>query len=133
MQPSNASGVPDRYVSAERIVEQVCELYQRGGKPVPAGHAQMAVLLLLSKPPEHRERLLLYVQWAFVNIWPNPKKTKGLYNLMRDGDWDVELCERTLPAVREDEGLERVGSRMKTQLDLMRAINAMVKAGETNG
>jgi hypothetical protein len=79
------------------IVEDVCRMYREGGKNAPQGHADLAAQVLLGKPPETRHRLRKYVEWAFREQWHTPGKTKSLYNLLKDGDWDVEITERALP------------------------------------
>jgi hypothetical protein len=82
------------------IVAEVVEMYRLGGKNAPQEHADHAVRVLIGKPPATRHRLRNYVAWAFATgQWPNPAKTKSLYNLLRDGDWDVDLSMRTLPEV----------------------------------
>jgi hypothetical protein len=41
--------------------------------------------------------------WALaVGRWPSAAKTKALVNVLRDGDWDVELAVRSLPPASAD-------------------------------
>lgn len=84
--------------SAEPILAELDEIYKAAGAPIPEKHRQMAAQLLISIEPEKRSRVAAYCKWAlWSGKWPNPGKTKALVNVLRDGDWDVELTPRTLP------------------------------------
>jgi uncharacterized protein YdaU (DUF1376 family) len=80
------------------ILDDLDEIYRKAGAPIPEKHKQVAWQLLLEIPPERRARVPNYCKWALVSgKWPNPAKTKALVNVLRDGDWDVEIAPRILP------------------------------------
>jgi hypothetical protein len=80
------------------ILAELRSIYAQGGAPIPDAHENLAIQYLLDIPVDRRARVANYVKWAFVTgKWPSPARTKGLLNLLRDGDWDVELTQRTLP------------------------------------
>ena len=85
------------------IVDLCAVVYAAGGVPVPPKHKQNCIQLILNiDPPERRRRVLRYVTWAFTSgKWNSPGKTKVLQNLLNDGDWDVDLTPRILPAAPE--------------------------------
>jgi hypothetical protein len=85
-------------VSVAPIIEELDEIYRKAGAPIPERHKQVASQLLLAIPPERRARVPNYCKWALVSgKWPSPAKTKALLNVLRDGDWDVEIAPRILP------------------------------------
>lgn len=87
------------------ILAEVRAVYRQGGAPIPDAHENMAVQLLIGIPVEKRARIANYVKWAFFSgKWPSPAKTKGFLNLIRDGDWDVELTQRVLPQPETEKG-----------------------------
>ena len=97
--------VPPAGPSLAEIVATVAEMYAAGGVPVPEEHQRMAVQMLMGVPPDRPPRLARYVAWAFASgKWPAPAKTKTLLNLIRDGDWDVEITQRILPQARDPAG-----------------------------
>jgi uncharacterized protein YdaU (DUF1376 family) len=84
--------------SVAPILAELEEIYKAAGAPIPEKHLQTAAQLLISIEPEKRMRVPAYCKWAlWSDKWPNPGKTKALVNVLRDGDWDVELTPRTLP------------------------------------
>jgi hypothetical protein len=81
-----------------RVFEELQRIYKAGGLPIPERQSQLIVQYLVAMPTEKLDRLTNYVKWAFTSgRWPAPAKTKALLQLIRDGDWDVELTQRTLP------------------------------------
>lgn len=87
--------------SVEPIIDELEEIYRQAGAPIAEKHKQLAVQYLIGIPPEKRGRVANYCKWALVTgKWPEPSKTKVLLNVLRDGDWDVELTQRVLPMVR---------------------------------
>ena len=94
------------------IVEAVAQMYRDGGVAVAQGVLDTAVRILLGKPPETRHRLREYVRWAFTPLdrggggrWPNPSKTKGLLQLLKDGEWDVDVSFRKVQKTDKERGL----------------------------
>ena len=81
------------------ILRELKPIYASGGVPVSDKHDQLIIQYLVGiSPAGRRRRVVDYVKWAFVTgKWPTPAKTKGLLNLLREGDWDVELTQRSLP------------------------------------
>ncbi len=87
------------FVSASVVLQELCELYRLGGVPVAEKHKQLCIQYIGEMNLEKRKRLANFVVWAFgTGRWPNPAKTKALLNVIRDGDYDVECVQRTLPA-----------------------------------
>jgi hypothetical protein len=85
------------------ILEEVRQIYRQGGAPIPDAHENLAVQYLVVIPIEKRSRVANYVKWAFAfGKWPSPAKTKSFLNVMRDGDWDVEITARVLPSQGAD-------------------------------
>ncbi len=96
--------VPD--VDLEAILDECEDLYSQAGRPIPAKHRRMAAQLLISSEPNpaHWRRLPNYIRWALgMGLWREPSTTKGLLNLLRDGDWNVDLVQRTLPAAPQQQ------------------------------
>jgi hypothetical protein len=78
--------------------EELQRVYQAGGLPIPEKHQQLIVQHMVGMPRAKLDRLVNFTKWAFATgRWPSPAKTKALLNVIRDGDWDVELTARTLP------------------------------------
>lgn len=101
------------------IVVATASLYAQGGRPAPLGHQQFAVQLLMNV--EKPERLLRYVEWAFASrLWREPAKTKGLLQLLKDGDWDVDLTPRTID--------RKQALRRMTDADTMAELEAAIAA-----
>jgi hypothetical protein len=78
------------------------EIYRRAGVSIPPKHTQLATQLVLSLDPETRaripQRLPEYCMWALATgRWRDAATTKSLVNVIRDGDWDVEISMRDLP------------------------------------
>ena len=98
-------------------------LYRQGGCPIADAHDQQILQYLLDIPVEKRPRIANYVKWAFVSgTWRDPSKTKRFLNLLRDGDWDVEITQRTLP--KPSQGDDKVGSRAQESYDaVLRILN----------
>ena len=83
-----------------KILDECEQLYAMAGKPLAEKHRNLAVQLLLGIQPDKLPRLPNYIKWALSSgTWSDPAHTKSLLNLIRDGDWDVELTHRTLPTV----------------------------------
>jgi uncharacterized protein YdaU (DUF1376 family) len=98
--------------SIQPILDDLEEIYRKAGTPIPEKHKQIAWQLLLEIPPERRARVPNYCKWALVSgKWPSPGKTKALVNVLRDGDWDVELAPRILPMPREASARELAQER----------------------
>jgi hypothetical protein len=94
------------------ILDDLEEIYLKAGVPIPEKHKQLASQLLLEIPQERRVRVPNYCKWALVSgKWPSPAKTKGLLNVLRDGDWDVEIAPRILPMPREASARELAHER----------------------
>ncbi len=73
-------------------------IYQQAGKPISSKHEHLAIQLLLGIPEDRLPRVPNYVKWALVSgTWSDVAHTKSLLNVLRDGDWDVELTARSLP------------------------------------
>lgn len=88
-------------VSVAPIMAELEEIYQKAGAPIPEKHKQLAGQFIIGIEPEKRPRVANYCRWAlWSGKWPDPSKTKALLNVLRDGDWDVELTPRVLPMVR---------------------------------
>jgi hypothetical protein len=113
-----------------RILEELRQIYSQGGVPIPDAHHQIALQYLSDIPVEKRARVPNYVKWAFVTgKWPSPAKTKGLLNLLRDGDWDVELTQRTLPqsaAVAQTTAPQRAQAEAERQFRERKAARGAV-------
>ena len=87
----------------EAVLSECQELYIRAGKPVADGHLGDARTLLATIAPEKLPRIPNYIKWALASgTWSDAAHTKSLLNLIRDGDWDVELTHRTLPTVNRN-------------------------------
>lgn len=87
---------------AASALSELEQIYKAGGLPIPEKHRQIVFQHMLSMSPEKLERLTRFVKWAFTTgRWPSPDKTKSLLNVIRDGDFDVELTTRTLPQAPE--------------------------------
>lgn len=88
-------------VSVAPIMGELEEIYQKAGAPIAEKHKQLAAQFLIGIEPEKRQRVANYCLWAlWSGKWRDPSKTKALLNVLRDGDWDVELTPRVLPMVR---------------------------------
>lgn len=101
-EPRSAETAVERSPILATLAE--CEdLYARAGKPVAEKHRQPAIQLLMGIKTDKLPRLPNYIKWALASgTWSDPAHTKSLLNLIRDGDWDVELTHRTLPTVARD-------------------------------
>jgi uncharacterized protein YdaU (DUF1376 family) len=112
------------------ILAELRNVYAQGGAPIPDAHENLAIQYLLDIPVERRARVANYVKWAFVTgKWPSPAKTKGLLNLLRDGDWDVELTQRTLPqsaAVAQTTATQRAQAEAERQFRERKAARGAV-------
>jgi uncharacterized protein YdaU (DUF1376 family) len=98
------------------ILDDLEEIYRKAGAPIPEKHKEVAGELLLAIPPERRARVPNYCKWALVSgKWPNPAKTKALVNVLRDGDWDVEIVPRILPmpASARESAQERAAEKFR--------------------
>lgn len=116
---------------AAGIMDELQRIYRSGGVPIPTKHVQICAQLLLSiDPPERRSRVPQYCKWAFVTgRWPNPAKTKSLLNVLRDGDWDVDIVPRTLPnAPTEKTGIQLAIERGMEELRQYRIRQAKDRA-----
>jgi hypothetical protein len=91
-------------------LEEVCEIYELAGRPVAQKHRQLAVQLMLSMEVAERDRLPKrlpdYLKWATLYLWSDPQHTKSLLNVLRDGDWDVDLTMRKVPVPRKPSVME---------------------------
>ena len=94
-----------------RILEQCREIYRKLGRPLAPKHEQLAIQLMLSLDEEAcarlPERLPNYLKWAALYLWSDPQHTKSLLNVLRDGDWDVELSQRNVPAPKKPSLIEQ--------------------------
>jgi uncharacterized protein YdaU (DUF1376 family) len=98
VEPSLTRTTHSLCAEVQPILDDLDEIYRKAGAPIPERHKQVAWQLLLAIPPERRARVPNYCKWALVSgKWPNPAKTKALVNVLRDGDWDVEIAPRILP------------------------------------
>ena len=98
--------------SVQPIVDELEEIYRKAGTPIPEKHKQLALQSLLSIPAERRARVPNYCKWALVSgKWPSAAKTKSLLNVLRDGDWDVDLAPRILPMPRQASARELAHER----------------------
>jgi uncharacterized protein YdaU (DUF1376 family) len=80
------------------VFDELKSIYRQAGKPIPEKHENIAVQLLLGIPQDRLPRVPNYVKWALASgTWGDAAHTKSLLNLLRDGDWDVEITQRTLP------------------------------------
>lgn len=80
-------------------MEELQALYKKAGVPISEKHVQLCLQYLIDIPAEKLNRVTGYVHWALDSgRWPTPAKTKALRAVLTDGDWDVEITERTLPA-----------------------------------
>ena len=94
-------------VSLAPLLDQLADIYRQGGVPLSEPHRQHALTFLNALAPDQRNRAFTrlpdYCKWAFVSgRWNNPRMTKSLLNVLRDGDWDVELSVRKLPETETD-------------------------------
>lgn len=81
------------------VVAEAMKIYKAAGVPVPPKHEQLAVQLVVEIDPGRRYRLLDYIKhMLLIGKWRDARTTKSLLNLLRDGDWDVEIIPRTLGA-----------------------------------
>jgi hypothetical protein len=94
------------------------DIYRDAGAPIPKGHERSALELMAAMAPDQQarlpDRLPNYAKWAlWSGKWPNPAKTKSLLNVLRDGDWDVEVIARKLPT--PDTGLSKNQAVIRAQ------------------
>jgi hypothetical protein len=95
--------------------DELQQIYEAGGLPIAEKHQQLILQYLVGMPRGKLERLMNYVKWAFATgRWPTAAKTKALLQLIRDGDWDVELTPRVLPQVL----LSRLPSKAQEAQDI---------------
>jgi len=80
------------------VLEECEDLYAKAGRPFPTKHRQLAAQYLVGIEPGKWPRIPAYVRWALGAIWSDASKTKSFLNLLRDGDWDVDITPRTIPA-----------------------------------
>lgn len=93
---------------AGQVLAELEDLYLRAGVPVPVKHQQLALQLLLSIGPEKVSHVPRYVRHMLDSgRWSSAKTTKGLLNLLRDGDWDVPIVERSIPPPVNGTGRKR--------------------------
>jgi uncharacterized protein YdaU (DUF1376 family) len=112
VEPSFTRTTHSLCASVKPILEDLEEIYLKAGVPIPEKHKQVASQLLLEIPQERRVRVPNYCKWALVSgKWPSPAKTKGLVNVLRDGDWDVEIAPRILPMPRDASARELAQER----------------------
>jgi hypothetical protein len=80
----------------ESVLAELDETYRQAGAPIPEKHRQLIAQFLVDVPLSKFPRITAYPKWALkTGKWPNPGKTKAMINVLRDGDWDIELMERT--------------------------------------
>lgn len=85
---------------AVRIFEMLDDLYISAGLPIPPRHKQFCLQMLVSITDGRRMRVPRYVKHMLDSgRWSSAAKTKSLKNLLADGDWDVPIIKRSLPAV----------------------------------
>lgn len=94
-----ALAVRDELRTSPAVVLAECaDLYQRAGLPIAEKHMQLALQKLMSIEPSKLPRIPNYIRWALaMGRWPTPAKTKAFLGLLTDGDWDVDITQRTLP------------------------------------
>jgi len=95
------------------LLAEMEAIYKQAGVPISPQQRQLALQLLISLLEEEktrvRERLPNFCKWALATgRWPSPAKTKSLVNVLRDGDWDVELTPRTVPVMTEETAKQRL-------------------------
>jgi hypothetical protein len=97
-EPLEADAPPDILA----ICKETEAVYVSFGVPTPPKHKKLVIQNMQSYPdPSHLPRLPKYVRWCFESgKWSSASKSKGFANLMRDGDWDVEIDAK--PAARRD-------------------------------
>ena len=111
------------------ILSETQALYQQAGVPVPKIHMDRAYWRLADVPPENLPRLPAYVRWKLeTGGWSDPAHTKPLLNLLRDGDWDVEIVPRTLPNPRR--GAFRIITEEERRKSQQQADETMRLRGE---
>jgi hypothetical protein len=109
------------------ILAELKDIYLRAGVPIPPKHEQLAVQYILDIPAEKRHRIPNYVKHCLVTgKWRDATTTKGLLNLLRDGDWDVPIVERELPPAP---GRAREPSRRETNLSVALELFKRRKGG----
>lgn len=102
------------------IFAMLDELYTGAGVPIPPKHKQYCVQVLVGIDPNKRMRVPRYVRHMLDSgRWSSSAKTKGLKNLLIDGDWDVEIVPRTIAA-----GASKPASVLSEMLAEERARNA---------
>jgi len=84
------------------MMAELVAIYELGGVPIPLQQQKRALEFIATLPQDQSdritERLPNYCKWAFVSgRWNNPRMTKSLLHVLRDGDWDVEIIPRKLP------------------------------------
>lgn len=84
------------------IFSELEPIYHAAGVPIATKHKQLCIQLLTSiEPPEKRHCVIDYVVHCLrCGRWRDPSTTKGLLNLLRDGDWDVPIVARAIPQQR---------------------------------
>lgn len=94
--------------SALAVLEEARPLYRSAGVPIPERHEQLCLQLIVGIPEARRPRILAYVRHMLASgRWSSAATTKAFKQLLNDGDWDVEITERTLPRVARDNGKSR--------------------------
>jgi uncharacterized protein YdaU (DUF1376 family) len=89
------------------VLEELKSIYLRAGLPIAPRHEQLCLQMLIALHPSKLWKVLDYVKWQLLKgHWRDSRTTKRLLNLLRDGDYDVELVERTLPKVSEKSSAE---------------------------
>jgi hypothetical protein len=79
------------------VLAELEDLYLKAGVPVAPKHQQMALQMLLEVDPAKISHVPRYVRHMLDSgRWSGAKTTKGLLNLLRDGDWDVPIVERKI-------------------------------------
>lgn len=105
--PGKGAGKPQTLAlagqSIQEILEELKQIYSRAGCPIPPKHEQLAAQFLVDIPAEKRHRVPDYVKHCLLTgRWRGASTTKSLLNLLRDGDWDVEITKRTLPSPKPE-------------------------------
>lgn len=97
LEPEQEQEVKTKPPEIAAIMDETLGLYEAAGVPVAPKHQNLAMQLLVSSNSQHKERLPAFVRHQLkTGRWSSVATTKGLLNLLRDGDWDVPTMERTI-------------------------------------
>jgi hypothetical protein len=101
----------------EPVLDELAAIYLEAGRPVAPKQRQLCAQYFSEIPADKWPQVAAFVRHALATIWRDPTKTKSLVNLLRDGDWDVPIVERSIPPPVN-------GTRPKSALDVLNEMQA---------